>query len=241
MNGSDRRNLLLDALPDAEREILGTVARTVRFAQKDSIYEAGRPIEAVYFPLSGLASIVSEAADGVAVEAVAIGNEGLVGLQVYFDQAAEAGNVRAVCQASMEAIAVSSTHFADCVARLPALGRHVRAFAQAAFAFVTQSSLCNRNHELVQRCARWLLDTGDRVGDKMSLTQEFLAAMLGVHRPSVTIAMRTLEQANLIEYERGRVAIVQRSELEKASCECYAVTRAEYARLLPGPYPRQGD
>jgi DNA-binding FadR family transcriptional regulator len=92
---------------------------------------------------------------------------------------------------------------------------------------------------LLQRCARWLLDAADRVGDKLNLTQEVLAQMLGVYRPSVTIAMRTLERAGgLVDYERGRVTIIDRTLLKDAACECYEVVKAEYQRLLPGPYPQ---
>lgn len=234
---SPSSNLILRALPAAERDQLLDRARPVHLQQKDIIYEPHRPIPMVWFPTTGMGSLVTQAREGKDIEALAVGNEGVVGLPVFLDEGRGSGNVRAICQVEMDAFALGAEEFAAIVKRLPSLQRHLLSFTQASLAFASQSALCNRNHELPERCARWLLDAADRVTEKMELTQEFLSQMLGVHRPSVTVAVRTLENAGLIDYERGRVTIINRKELERASCECYGVVRKQYERLIPG-YPQ---
>jgi len=107
------------------------------------------------------------------------------------------------------------------------------AYAQALFVQISQGVACNSSHSIQERCARWLLETHDRAGsDSFELTQEFLSDMLGVRRPSVTVAARTLQEAGIIHYERGRITVIDRPALEDASCECYGVISREYERLV---------
>lgn len=227
-----RGNRLLEGLPDGERDVLLERSRRVSFRPRDTIYERRRRLNAVHFPLEGLGSLVVSTGEGPGVEPMAVGLEGVVGIQVYLDPEMNAGNIMAMCQIAMDAIAVDARDFLAIAARSPVLQTKLRAFASFSFAYAAQSAACNRAHDLPQRCSRWLLECADRVGSRLELTQTFLADMLGVHRPSVTIAMHTLAQAGLIEYERGRVAIANRGALEDAACSCYAVVRGELTRLL---------
>ncbi len=156
----------------------------------------------------------------------------MVGIHVFLGGGV-LGNSQAMGQVPGEALRMDADHFRAEVSGDGKLRQVMYAYAQALFAQISQGVACNGAHVIQERCARWLLESHDRAGsDRFLLTHEFLADMLGVRRPSVTVATRVLQQAGIIEYRRGRISVLDRPALEEASCECYQVVQDEYARLM---------
>jgi CRP-like cAMP-binding protein len=194
-----------------------------------SIYEPNERIETVYFPTTGIISMISAMENG-SVEVGTVGREGMAGLPVMLHT--DSMPTRAFVQVKGEAMAMPTERFREAMQASPAFARLLYRYAQALFDQVAQSVACNRLHVLEERCARWILMTADRVGDtNIHLKQQFLAEMLGVHRPAVTLAARALQRAGLIRYTRGVIDVLDRAGLEAASCECYAVVRGSFERL----------
>jgi CRP-like cAMP-binding protein len=186
----------------------------------------------VYFSMTGVISLVTVLRDGVTVETATIGSEGMVGIH-----AALAGgplvNGQAVGQVPGESLVMEADAFRVEVDGDRQLRDLMLVYLQALFAQISQAVACNSVHEIEQRAAKWLLETHDRVHrDTFLLTQELLAQMLGVTRPSVTVAARTLQQAGLIRYRRGEITVLDRNGLEEAACECYQATHEAYERLM---------
>lgn len=224
-------NLFLAALPQEEREKLRPDLQELELKVRHQVYRAGGPIEHVYFPQSCLISIHARMGDGVAVEIAAVGREGLVGLPIFLG--GEHTPSTAFCQIPGRSSRITAQAFRAAVAASSAFNTVLLRYTQALLTQISQSVACNRAHSIEERCARWLLLTHDSVlGDSFMLTQEFLAEMLGVHRPRVSIVASTLQQAGLIRYSRGRVRVVDRAGLENAACECYGIVTREYERLL---------
>ena len=169
--------------------------------------------------------------DGVAIEIVAIGREGMVGLPIFLG--GEQTPATAFCQIPGRALRIDAEAFRVAVAVNPVLNTLLLRYTQALLTHVSQSAACNRVHPIEERCARRLLSTHDNVdGESFDLKQEFLAEMLGVRRPRVSVAAGILQRAGLIRYSRGRVQVVDRAGLESAACECYGIIAREYARLF---------
>ena len=224
-------NLLLAALPQAVWEKLHPDLQELELKVRHRVYGAGRPIEHVYFPQSCVISIQGSMRDGVAVEIAAVGREGLVGLPIFLG--GEHTPSTAFCQIPGWSSRITAQAFRAAVGASSAFNTVLLRYTQALLTQVSQSIACNRVHSIEERCARWLLLTHDSVhGDGFMLTQEFLAEMLGVHRPWVSIVAGTLQQAGLIRYSRGRVRVVDRAGLENAACECYDIVTREYERLV---------
>ena len=199
------------------------------------LYEAGKPIDFVYFPRSGVASMVKNMTDGNSAEVGTIGNEGLVGSPLLFGQDTGPGTVHV--EVPGEGYRMPARAFRDLLARSSTLQDLMQRYAFAMFNQVAQLAACNQFHEVEQRCSRWLLMVQDRMpGDGFPLTHEVLSLMLGVRRSSVTVAAGRLSDSGLIEYRRGHITIVDRAGLERRSCECYHAIRSEYERLL-GDWP----
>jgi CRP-like cAMP-binding protein len=225
------RNRLIARLPQDERERLSSALDVVALGVKHQVAEPGKPFTHVYFPLSGVISFVLELQDGAVVEVGTVGNEGMVGLPVLLG--AQESPTRVFSQVAGEAARMKSDAFAEHLKGAPALDRLLHRYAQTMMNQITQTAACNHAHAIEQRMCRWLLMTHDRVGqDEFALTQEFLAQMLGVRRPSVTVVAGMLQQAGFIRYSRGRMTIVNREGLEASSCECYRIVRRETERLL---------
>jgi CRP-like cAMP-binding protein len=225
---------LLAALPPDERARLLARAQRVRLPHDRVLYWPDAPIEHVYFPVGSVVSLLALLGDGAAVEAGMVGNEGVVGLPVFFGGGATHG--RAVCQVGDGAWRLPAAVFREEAGRDGALQAGVLRYTQALLQQVAQASACNRGHPVEERCARWLLMTRDRTpGDTFRLTQEYLAIMLGVRRPSVTVVMGALQRAGLLTYHRGQLTLLDRPGLEAAACECYGIIRAEADRLLGPP------
>jgi CRP-like cAMP-binding protein len=227
--GADR-NALLRALPDAVRARLEPIATTVPLKQKQVLYDVEKRIRYVYFPHRGVASL-TKPLPGMPVEVATIGSEGMVGLPAALG--ADRGTERAFVQVEGMATRVDGAAFHQLIVSEPALRDLTMRYALALMAQMAQGAACNRAHPVDERLARWLLMTHDRVEeDSFFLTQEFIAQMLGVRRPTVSIAAGMLQKAGLIHYVRGKITIRHREALEDASCECYEAIKREYAMVL---------
>ncbi|XXX75096.1 Crp/Fnr family transcriptional regulator [Sorangium sp. So ce134] len=225
------RNRLLSALPRRELERLLPQLEVVPLGHKQVLYEASEPIHHVYFPENGVVSLLSLMENGDAVEIGTVGNEGMVGLPVFLGSVSTQG--RAFSQVPGDAVRMRSPIFREEVGRGGRLRETLSRYTQSLFEQIAQAAACNRLHPMGERCARWLLMTHDRVGaDEFPLTHEFLSQMLGVRRATVTVAVGMLQQAGLVQFTRGRVTVLSRAGLEEASCECYAIIRDGYERLL---------
>ena len=226
------RNRLLSALPRAEYEALQPHLEPVVFRQRQVLFEAEEPIRHVYFPETMVVSLVSRLREGGVVEVGTAGFEGMAGLPVFLGD--DSSSVRAFAQVPGGAMRMEADTFIQLAGEPGCFHRMLLRYTQAFLTQVAQSAACNAAHLVQQRCARWLLMTHDRVNDStLPLTHEFLAFMLSVRRAGVTIAMRTLQDAELIRYGRGWVEVIDRAGLEAASCECYALVRSHTDRLLP--------
>lgn len=228
----DRRtNRLLSLLSDDDYERLRPHLSPAALEYRRSLYEASRPIEHVYFPVDGVASLVITTADGASAEVGTIGREGLVGLPVCLGDREAPSAV--YVQVPGTALRMDAGIFRSELERSPALNLTMLRYAHAFFNQVAQSAACAHLHRVEQRCCRWLLMTRDRMpsGDFL-LTHEFLGMMLGVRRTTVTDVMGSLQKAGLIRYRRGHVNILDPEALRQRACECYDISRLEFDRLL---------
>jgi CRP-like cAMP-binding protein len=228
------RNRVLQLLDSASFDRLRSHLEPVVLEYRQSLYEAGDEITFVYFPIEGVASLVNTMADGSATEVGTIGNEGIVGLPIIL------GDRHAPTTAYVQVPGSGLRLSADVLRRELELNGTTRTvmlhYAHAFFNQVAQSAACAHFHSIEQRCCRWLLMTHDCAhSDQFLLTQEFLGMMLGVRRSSVTEVAAKLKHRKLIEYRRGHVTVLDRSGLEKQACECYAVSKREFDRLLGPP------
>jgi CRP-like cAMP-binding protein len=227
-------NRLLDALAPQERSRLAGEVEEVQLELKQRLCEAGGRIDSVYFPLTAVVSMLNDADGSGGVEIATIGNEGLVGVSLSWD--AITLNPAEFLQVQVPGVALrmDAEVFVRDFSQGNGLTDIVHRYTQAFVSQLSQQVACNGLHSIEERCARWLLLTHDRVGSNdFPITQEFLAQMLGVRRPSVTVVAGILQQAGFIRYRRGIVQITDRSGLEEASCECYRVLREVFDRLLP--------
>jgi CRP-like cAMP-binding protein len=228
----DRRtNRLLSLLSDGDYERLRPHLSQVSLEYRKSLYEASRPIEHVYFPVDGVASLVITTAEGTSAEVGTIGSEGMVGLPVCLGDRDAPSSV--YVQVPGAALQMDAGVFRGELEKSPTLKRVVLRYAHAFFNQVAQSAACAHLHRVEQRCCRWLLMTRDRMpSGEFLLTQEFLGMMLGVRRTTVTEVMGNLQRAGLIRYRRGHVSILDDETLRQRACECYDISKLEFDRLL---------
>lgn len=224
-------NRLLALLSSRDYAALTPHLERLPLDYRQSLYRADKPLDFVYFIETGVGSLVNTMANGQAAEVGTIGNEGIVGLPVVL------GDIQAptavYVQVAGEGVRMKASLFKRELAKSPTMQVVMLRYVHALFNQVAQSAACNHFHSLEQRCCRWLLMTRDRMdSDKFLLTQEFLAMMLGVQRPGVSIAAGGLQRAGLITYSRGNVVILDGTGLRKRSCECYGVSKREFDRLL---------
>jgi CRP-like cAMP-binding protein len=234
-DGTDRErpqaNRLLAALPDWVYERLVPSLEPISLTLKQILYQPNGAIPYVYFPLTMVTSLVILMQDGQTVEVATVGNEGMVGLPAFLG--AESFSGQAFTQVPGDAVRMQTAVFRDTASPGSPLHDVLHRYTQALLTQVAQSAACNRLHSIDQRCARWLLMTEDRArADRFPLTQEFLAQMLGVRRAGVSEAASRLQKAELIQYSRGVITVLDRAGLEAAACECYAIIKQEYDRLL---------
>ena len=229
--GGGVRNNLLALLPRSEQEAVLALAEPVTIEAKQVVFRRDEPIRYIYFPHDCVISLVIDLADGNSVEAMTVGCDGFVGIAVFHGVASS--RLAATGQISGDAHRIPTADFERLVRECDQLNGLLHRYSQYVFETVSQSAACNRMHVIEQRCARWLLMSQDRVGrNHFDLTQEFLAEMLGVRRPGVTVAMGALEKAGLISHGRGRIAVIDRPGLEKVACECYRVIKERQRQLL---------
>jgi CRP-like cAMP-binding protein len=225
------QNQLLAALSKQEYSRLLPHLESVSLPLKQIIYAPNQVIEYVYFPTNGIISLVNVTQNGGIVEAATVGNEGMVGIPVLLGGDQMVG--QAIVQVAGDAVRMKVDIFNREVTSGSTLHRLLLRYTLALMTLISQSVACNSLHSEEQRCCRWLLICQDRVkSDSFELTQEFLAQMLGVQRPTVSGAATTLQQAGLIRYSRGKMTIRDRSGLEANCCECYSIVKQEFERLL---------
>ena len=198
----------------------------------DVLWTPNAEITHVYFPRTCIGSILMPLeSEPLEIEAGTVGREGFLGEAVILGTMSTTS--RAIIQVEGDCAVISATALRDLIAEDAGLHEHCLKYIHVLHAQTAQSVACNRRHDIDKRCARWLLMTHDGIGrDTFTLLQSFLASMLGVHRPRVTVAAGMLQQAGLISYQRGVVNIVNRAGLEAAACECYAIVRAAHARTF---------
>ena len=226
-----RTNRLLSLLADHDYERLRPHLSHVAFEYRKSLYEASRPIDHVYFPIDGVASLVITTSDGSSAEVGTIGSEGFVGLPVCLGDRDAPSSV--YVQVPGTALQIDARIFRDELSLNPALNLVMLRYAHAFFNQVAQSAACAHLHRVEQRCCRWLLMTRDRMpSGEFLLTHEFLGMMLGVRRTTVTDVMGGLQKAGLIRYRRGHVTILNHEALRQRACECYEISKLEFDRML---------
>jgi CRP-like cAMP-binding protein len=227
-----RQNRLLRALAASDYALVEPQLQRVALIAGETISRAHARPRHVYFPETAVLSLVIVMRDGDTVEAATVGNEGIAGVSAFLGEGTM--NSRCIAQIAGDAQRLPASALSDAVAGSPALDLLLRRYAQAFLNQLAQSVACNRLHSIDQRCARWLLMTHDRVGggDNFDLTQEFLSYMLGVRREGVSAASSALQHRGIIRYRRGHISVLDRSALERASCECYGETRSDFARLF---------
>jgi CRP-like cAMP-binding protein len=226
------KNRLLAALPADDFRRLQPYLKTVPIRVKQVLHKNGEPLKIVYFLNGGVASITTMLRDGTTVEAATVGDEGMLGVEVFLDGAAIAAGETLIQVPDTSAETMTVGDFRNAVGVPGAFRDLVGRYTHVVIAQMMQSTACNALHHVQQRCARWLLMTHDRMHEQdFHLSHEFLAVMLGVQRPTVSVVAGTLQQAGLISYVHGRVTVRDRKGLEAASCECYAIVRAHFDRL----------
>ena len=208
----------------------------VALALGEPVFESGSELSHLYFPTSGIVSLLNTMEDGATGEIAVVGNEGVVGIALFMG--GETSPSRAIVQTAASAYRVEASVLRNEFSRGGALQRLLLRFTQALIAQMSQTAVCNRHHSINQQLCRWLLMSLDRLSDhKVLMTQELIGNMLGVRREGVTDAARTLQEKGLIRYSRGRIEVLDRAALEKCACECYQVVKTEYDRLLGSAPP----
>jgi CRP-like cAMP-binding protein len=227
---SYRSNRLLAGLEREDFDLLAPHLLAVDLMQNEPVFKAGEPANHVWFPYEGVISIVATDAEGGAVEVATVGREGMTGIAMVLGSDTMSSD--AMVQVSGRGARMDAAIFRGALDKSPSLHRRMLRYVLAVFTQISQNAACNQLHAINARCARWLLTTHDRVtGNTYALTQEYLAMMLGVTRPSVSAAAASLQKAGLIRYSRGVITILDRAALEAASCECYRIIEDEFARL----------
>jgi CRP-like cAMP-binding protein len=219
-------NHLLAALPADVFDRVAPALDVVPLKLKQFLHKPGEPVRAVYFPGGGFISMVTVLDDGGMIEVATVGREGMLGVSAILNGDGDPSPSAALVQGESETCYRMSVNvFREELDRDPAFHNLMGRYAQALSGFIMQSTACNAVHSVEQRLARWLLMAHDRMGrNEFPLTQEFVAMMLGVSRPTVTVVAGTLQKAGLITYHRGHLTIIDREKLESASCECYRTT-----------------
>ena len=225
------RNRILGRLSPDDFQRLRPHLQRLEMWPEQPLYEANAALEHVYFPETGVGSILTVLGDGTQTEVVTVGWEGIVGLPLF--HGVNAVPSRAFWQVAGSAYRCGAGAFRQEARRGGGLAEGLHRYAQALAHQLAQLATCNRRHLIQERCSCWLLFAHDCIeGDQFRLTHESLARILGVRRPGVTVAAGRLQQAGLINYARGRLTVLDRAGLEASACECYGSVRGQYERLL---------
>lgn len=227
-----QKNQLLAVLPEAELERWLPQLEWVEMPLGLVLYESGGTLGYVYFPTSAIVSLLYVMEDGASAEIAVVGNEGIVGISLFMG--GESTSSRAVIQSAGRGFRLRGQTMKEEFNRAGPVLHLLLRYTQALITQMSQTAVCNRHHSLDQQLCRWLLLSLDRLaGNELVMTQELIANMLGVRREGVTEGALKLQRAGLIRYARGRITILDREGLEARTCECYAVVKREYERLLP--------
>jgi CRP-like cAMP-binding protein len=226
------QNRILAALPAQDYQLLLPQLEYVEIGLGRSLYESGGQLQHVYFPAEGIVSLLYVTEGGNSAELAVIGCEGMVGISLFMG--GETTPNRAVVQSACKAYRLPARALKAHFAEGGALQLILLKFTQALITQISQTAVCNLHHSVDQQLCRWLLLSLDRLPEnRLQMTQELIANMLGVRRQGVTESAGKLEREGLITYSRGLITVLDRPALEKRSCECYAVVKRESARLLP--------
>ncbi len=229
---SPRQNCLLAVLPATEYKRLLPHLELVSMKLGSVLYESGARLQHVYFPIDCIVSLLYVMENGSSAEIAVVGLEGIVGVSLFMG--GETTPSRAVVQSAGQAYRLKGSLLKDSFNRAGAMQHLLLRYTQALLTQMAQTAVCNRHHSLEQQLCRWLLLSIDRLSsDTLVMTQELIANMLGVRREGVTASAGKLQALGLIEYHRGHIKVLDRKGLEKRSCECYAVVKKEFDRLLP--------
>jgi CRP-like cAMP-binding protein len=227
-----RRNHLLASLPEAEWERWSPQLELVQMPLGQVLYESGVALTSVYFPISAIVSLLYVMENGASAEIAIVGNEGIVGISLFMG--GESTPSRAVVQSAGPACRLDAEVMKAEFGRGGPVLHLLLRYTQALITQMAQTAVCNRHHTVDQQLCRWLLLSLDRLeGPELLMTQELIANMLGVRREGVTEGALKLQRAGLIQYSRGHITVLNRAGLEQRTCECYAVVKHEYDRLLP--------
>lgn len=224
-------NRILSGLPPDDRVRLLRALQPVTFALGEIVYETGGHLEHIYFPTNAVVSLLYTMEDGSTAEMGLTGNDGVVGIALFLG--GDTTPNRAVVQIAGDAFRMKAKMLREEFARGGPLQRVLLRYTQALITQISQTAVCNRLHSVEKRLCRWLLLCHDLVeSEKLEMTQEFISNMLGGRRESVTVAAGHLQDAGLIHYSRGHIAILDRKGLEATACECYAIVKVEFDRLF---------
>jgi len=229
-----QQNHLLAALSPAERERLYPHLRLVAMPLGKVLYESGDRLRHVYFPTNSIVSLLYVLADGASAEISVVGNDGLIGIALFMG--GETTPSRAIVQSAGYAYRLIGQQLKDEFHRSGGMQLLLLRYTQSLITQMAQTAVCNRHHSVDQQLCRWLLLSLDRLSvNQLTMTQELIANMLGVRREGVTEAAGKLQRLGVIEYSRGQITVLDRPQLERLCCECYAVVKREGDRLLPRP------
>lgn len=229
---SPNQNHLLAALPTAEFERLAKHLEPVTMPLGQILYEPGSQLQHAYFPTTAIVSLHYVTESGASSETAGVGNEGVVGISLFMG--GDTTPSSAVVQTAGQAYRLERSLLKQEFNRGGVMLRLLLRYTQALITQMAQTAVCNRHHALDQQLCRWLLLSLDRLpGTELVMTQELIANMLGVRREGVTEAAGRLQAEGLIHYRRGHIKVLDRAKLEKCVCECYAVVKKEFDRLLP--------
>jgi CRP-like cAMP-binding protein len=228
---SPKQNHLLAALPAAEFERLSPHLELVPMPLGEVLYEPGVSMQHVYFPTTSIVSLLYVMEDGASAEIAVVGNEGILGVALFMG--GETTPSRAVVQSAGHGYRLKSRLLKEEFVRGGPVMQLLLRYTQALITQMAQTAVCNRHHSVDQQLCRWLLLSLDRLtGSELTMTQELIGNMLGVRREGVTEAAGKLQRAGVIRYARGRITVLDRPQLERRVCECYAVVKKEFDRLL---------
>ncbi|HEY4969418.1 MAG TPA: Crp/Fnr family transcriptional regulator [Steroidobacteraceae bacterium] len=223
---------MLAALPRAESQRWLSLLEPVDLPLGEVIYESGITLSHVYFPTTAIISLLYVMENGASAEIAVVGKEGIVGISLFMG--GESTSSRAVVQSAGKGFRLKAELMKQEFNRAGPVLHLLLRYTQALITQMSQTAVCNRHHSLDQQLCRWLLLSLDRLeGNQLVMTQELIANMLGVRREGVTEGALKLQHAGLIQYARGHITVLDRAALEERSCECYAVVKKEYDRLLP--------
>jgi CRP-like cAMP-binding protein len=229
---SPLQNHILDALPAPERERLFPHLKLVELPLGAVLYESGDALRHIYFPTDSIVSLLYVLANGASAEISIVGNEGAIGVALFMG--GETTTNRAIVQSAGFAYRLTGRRLKLEFERHGDLLHILLRYTQALLTQMAQTAVCNRHHSVDQQLCRWLLLSLDRLSsDRLIMTQELIANMLGVRREGVTEAAGKLQDLGVIRYRRGQITVLDRPRLERLSCECYAVVKKESDRLLP--------